>query len=400
MALPAFERSIVQTLTSRLREKRQYIQIIEGPRQTGKSTAIAQSLEKLPCPIHSAQASQGLASSQAWLRQQWEEGRRLAHSGEAILAIDEIQLIKQWPGVVKSLWDEDTKTDCNLKVVLSGSSSLLLKQGLTEGLTGRFELIPCYQWDFLEVKKAFDLTLDQYLFFGGYPGALAFVDNANRWLSYMENSIIAPSIFKDVISLDSITKPALMESVFTLGTAYSGQEVSWRKLLGQLDDAGNTTTIAHYVHLLNDAGLLAGLQKYSPKLLQSRGSSPRFIAYDTSLMTTNFGPQRDNLLSTPDLRGHLVECAIGAYLLRRAKKEHFSVTWWREGSSEVDFVLQSGTSLTALEVKSGRVKDTAGLLTFADKYHPTRTLIVGGTQKPTSESCDLESFFLGRIPLF
>lgn len=394
MPLPKFERTIVSTLVSRLHEERAFMQIIEGPRQTGKSTAIAQALSKLSVPIHSVQASVGMQATRNWLRQQWQEARQLAQDGAAVLAIDEIQLIDQWSQEVKALWDEDTKNHCNLKVVLSGSSSLLVKRGLREGLTGRFEMIPCYQWNYAEVQKAFGLSLDQYLFFGGYPGALSLIKDRQRWLDYMENAIIAPSILKDVISLDKVTKPALMEALFSLGTAYSGQEVSWRKLLGQLDDAGNTTTLAHYVNMLNDAGLLSGLRKYSPKLLQARSSSPRFITYDTSFMTVNYGPARETLLTTPEAKGHLVECAVGAYLLRRAREEHFSLFWWRDGNSEVDFVLQSGSSLTALEVKSGRIKDTKGLYEFCERFQPQKSIVVG------SDATPLEDFLLGAIPLF
>lgn len=392
--LPAFQRSIVDVITARIAEPRRFIQMVVGPRQTGKTTAVRQAMEKAGVPARFARASQDIPNSQGWLKREWGEARRLAEGGHALLVIDEIQLVHQWSAVVKALWDEDTDNSTDLAVVLTGSSSLLLQKGMRESLTGRFEVIPCQQWRFRECQDAFGFSLDDYLYFGGYPGAAVFRDDKDRWLDYMQNSIIAPSVLKDVVALDRVTKPALMEALFTLGSAYSAQEVSYRKLMGQLDDAGNATTIAHYLALLSDAGLLTGVQKYSEKLLKTRASSPRLMVHDTSLMVASYGRNRDRLLEEPDLRGHLVESAVGAYLLKRATEEHFEVFWWREGTREVDFVIQDGTARTAIEVKGGRVKRTGGLDAFAAAFPGTHTIVVGSSGVP------LETFLLGDVPLF
>ncbi len=389
-----YKRDIVHKLVSRLSEPRRFMQVVSGPRQTGKTTAINQALSELKNLQHHSVQVGADSATRDWLRREWGEARRLAANGKSVLVIDEIQLIDQWSSVVKELWDEDTKNGTDLLVVLSGSSSLLLQKGLIEGLTGRFEELKCYQWDFDECVRAFGFSLDDYLYFGGYPGAAPLINDEDRWLDYMTSSIIAPSIFKDVISLDKITKPALMEALFTLGTAYSGQEVSYRKLMGQLDDAGNATTIAHYLQLLREAGLLAGMQKYSKKLIKSRASSPRLIAFDTSLMVANYGRYREFLLTDPDRRGHLVECAVGAYLLKRGLKEHFNIEWWRDGSNEVDFVLSSGGAITAIEVKSGRIKGVKGLDEFCREVPGSKSIVVGSAGAP------LDEFLLGNIPLF
>ena len=392
--LPAFRRSIVNTLESRMREPRKFIQVVVGPRQTGKTTAVRQALEALDIPCFLARASQDIRASRAWLRRQWDEARQAAGRDPYILAIDEIQLVSQWSSVVKELWDEDSDNGIDLRVILAGSSSLLLQHGLREALTGRFEVIPCQQWELSECKEAFGFTLDDYLFFGGYPGAAELKDDPGRWLSYMQNSIIAPSVFRDVISLDRITKPALMDALFSLGCAYSGQEVSYRKLLGQLDDAGNATTIAHYLTLLGDAGLLSGLQKYTGKQMKSRASSPRLMVHDTSLMTATYGPGRNALLTDSAVRGHLVESAVGAYLTKRAKAENFKVFWWRDETKEVDFVLQNGNALTAIEVKSGRVKGLGGLDAFHQRFAQSKSIVVGSQDAP------LDAFLSGEVPLF
>lgn len=392
--LPEYKRDIVQILTNRIKEQRRFIQVVVGPRQTGKTTAVRQAMESFDFPIHFVRASQDISATQNWLRREWNEARKLAVNGKALLVIDEIQLVSQWSSIVKAQWDEDTDNDTNLHVVLTGSSSLLLKKGLIEALTGRFELIDCPQWYFDECVDAFNFSLEDYLYFGGYPGAATFKNDKNRWLDYMRDAIVTPSVLKDVVSLDRVTKPALMEALFTLGCSYSGQEISYRKLMGQLDDAGNATTIAHYLGLLSDAGLLSGLQKYSPKLLKVRSSSPRLLVHDTSLMVANYGPYREYLLKDPDRKGHLVESAIGAYLLKRSRKEHFNVFWWRDGDKEVDFVLQSGDALTAIEVKSGKIKSLGGLDAFSNLYPNTKCLVAGST------NTSIEDFLKGKIALF
>ena len=332
-----------------------------------------------------------------WLRREWDQARLLAarSEGPCLLVIDEIQMIPQWSSVVKSLWDEDTDNDTNLLVVLTGSSALLLQKGLRESLTGRFELLHSQQWDYAECRDAFGMGLDDYLFFGGYPGALPLRGDRERWLAYMTDSIINPSILNDVIGLERITKPALMYALFSLGSAYSAQELSYRKIMGQLDDAGNTTTIAHYLNVLSDAGLLTGIQKYSDKTVRKRASSPRLAVHDTALMTASYGPDRDLLLSDANRRGHLVESAVGAYLLRRSVQEGFEVNWWRDKNNrEVDFVVSSGQSRTAIEVKSGRIRRLDGLDAFCVEYPGTATMVVGSYETP------LEDFLLGKVPLF
>lgn len=395
--MPVFKRSLVGRLVSRLGEPRRFIQVVVGPRQTGKTTAVRQALDGITTPCRFARASQDLGLPREWLRREWQEARLLADGagGRAVLVVDEIQMVPQWSAVVKELWDEDTDDGTDLMVVLTGSSALLLQKGLRESLAGRFEVLRCQQWEYAECREAFGMSLDEYLFFGGYPGSLPLRDDVDRWVAYMQDSIINPSILNDVIGLERIAKPALMTALFHLGAACSAQELSYRKIMGQLDDAGNTTTIAHYLDVLSDAGLLAGIQKYSDGAVRRRASSPRLAVYDTSLMTVCYGPRRPLLLDDPDRRGHLVESAVGAFLLKRSVAEGFEVNWWRDRNNrEVDFVVTSGASRTAIEVKSGRIRRLGGLDAFCAENPGTRSLVVGSRETP------LEEFLLGRVPLF
>ena len=389
-----FKRKLVSQLAKRLREPRRFIQIVAGPRQTGKTTAVSQALEVVNMPTHFVSADDPSLVSTAWLRNEWEQARALAKAGDAILIIDEIQKVSKWPSIVKLLWDEDSRSNMPLKVVLTGSSSLLLQKGLTESLMGRFEILYSPHWCYAECKEAFGYSFDDFLFFGGYPGAAALIKDESCWARYMGTSIVEPTISQDILMMEEVRKPALLRSLFMLGSSYSAQELSYTKMLGQLQDAGNTVTLAHYLDLLGKANMLAGLQNYSGNQIRVRNSSPRLMVYDTSLMTYADGTNRRRLLENAADRGHLVESAVGAYLLARGKEEGFEVYWWRERSNEVDFVIKKGSQLTAIEVKSGRIKSIGGSLVFKQIYPEALSIIIG------SANYSLEDFLLGNKPVF
>ena len=390
-----YKRELEGQIKKRMTEKRLFIQIVIGPRQTGKTTAVLQALDSLSKPYHYISADDPVLVSPEWLRNEWEKVRLIQKQTgkEIILAIDEVQKIKQWPSMVKLLWDEDTRKKVPIKVILTGSSSLLIQKGLNESMAGRFEVLYSTHWSFRECRIAFNYKLEDFLFFGGYPGGAALRGDTERWVSYMGSSIIEPVISRDILQMEEVRKPALLRSLFTLGASYSAQELSYTKILGQLADAGNTVTLAHYLELLDRANILCGLTKYSVNKVRERQSSPRFMVYDTSLLVWAAGSSRKRFLEMPDAKGHLVESAVGAYLLARGREEGFSVYWWRDRDKEVDFVIESSPhTLTAIEVKSGRIKNTGGGLEFL-KRHPAALYIIISND-------NLESFLEGKIPLF
>jgi predicted AAA+ superfamily ATPase len=389
-----FKRKLVSQLIERLNEPRRFIQIVAGPRQTGKTTAVLQALDDLNMQTHFVSADDPSLNSTEWLRNEWEQARALTKAGEAILIVDEIQKIKGWSSIVKLLWDEDNRLRSALKVVLTGSSSLLLQKELAESLMGRFEILYSPHWNYGECREAFEYSLDDFLFFGGYPGAAPLIKDESRWARYMGTSIVEPTISNDILMMEEVRKPALLRSLFMLGSGYSAQELSFTKMLGQLQDAGNTVTLAHYLDLLGKANILTGLQNYSGSQIRARKSSPRLMVYDTSLMTYADGSSRRRLLDNPTDKGRLVESAVGAYLLSRGKEEGFEVYWWRERNNEVDFVIKKGSQVTAIEVKSGRVKNIGGSLVFKQRYPEALSLIIG------SANYGLEDFLLGNKPIF
>ncbi len=387
-----FERPLLQTLLVRLQEPRQKMQILSGPRQVGKTTLSQQALKKMKQPYLYVIAEGNFTTH--WLDQQWAVARALSkeHKEGCILVIDEIQKISNWSERIKRLWDEDTLNQVPLKIVLLGSSSLLLHRGLTESMAGRYEVIHVPHWSFSECADAFGLSLDEYLYFGGYPGALIYRQEEDRFLSYIQDAIMEPVVSRDILSQFIIHKPALLNQLFRLGCEYSGQILSFNKMLGQMQDAGNSTTLAHYLKLLEQAGVLRGVDKFANEKVRQRQSSPKFQVYNTALMTAVSKRGFKETMNDPELKGHLVESAIGASLLMNTGQE---VYYWRENNQEVDFIVLLKGKLIAIEVKSGRkMKVCSGLEGFHKKFSPHHTLLVGTGGIP------IEKFLKTSLSLF
>ncbi|MCL2649887.1 MAG: ATP-binding protein [Candidatus Azobacteroides sp.] len=383
-----FERPYFKSVKARIEEPRKFIQVILGPRQVGKTTMITQLLFQLSIPNLYESADAILATNSAWLMQVWESARlQLKTSGatEFLLVIDEIQKIDNWSEVVKQQWDKDTRENVNIKVILLGSSRLLIQKGLTESLAGRFETLYLGHWSYSEMQEAFGWSIEQYVYFGGYPGSTTLIRDEERWKNYIKDSLIETSISKDILMLTRIDKPALLKRLFEMGCLYSGQILSYTKIIGQLQDAGNTTTLANYLKLLSDCGLLAGLDKYAGDIIRKRGSSPKFQVYNNALISSQSNDTYEKVIINPELWGRLVESSVGTHLINHSISERYNLYYWRDGNYEVDFVLEKGDKTIGLEVKSGMKSDNAGMSIFAEKFHPKKVLLVGTGGIPYDE---------------
>lgn len=388
-------RSQSNDLIMRLQEPRRTIQVVAGPRQVGKTTLVKQVLQQLSTPSRFFNADGVESDDKDWIAARWEEVRALMHFNqyqEMVLVIDEVHKINNWSEQVKREWDADTFNDVNIKVVLLGSSRLLLKKGLTESLAGRFEMLSMTHWSFQEMQEAFGWDINQYVYFGGYPGSAPYVNNEARWRKYMRESIIAPAIEKDVLQTTYIYKPALMHQLFHLGCAYSGELLSYNKMLGLLQDAGNATTLVNYLEVLGESKLLTGLPKYVKDASRKYRTIPKLQVYNNALLTAlTEGVSYEKVFTDPQLWGRWVESAVGCYLLDKADELDCDLFYWRENNEEVDFVLRRADKLLAIEVKSGKRQSNSGLSTFRQMYNPQHSLVVGGQALP------LEDLFKGNI---
>ena len=400
-----FQRPQVATLYSRFAEPPRQLIALFGPRQTGKTTIVRQVLRqidlesrylavdepdstefRIPSLTTEATFLTPQVRDAEWLVRHWEEARLKAEQlGGFVLVFDEIQKIPQWSETIKGLWDADRARGCPLHVVILGSAPLLVQSGLSESLAGRFESIRVTHWSFDEMSAAFDFDLPRYLYFGGYPGAVPFVRDPDRWRDYILGALVEPNIERDLLAMTRVDKPALLKRLFELGAVYSGQLLSYTKMLGQLQDAGNTTTLARYLDLLASAGLLAGVPKYAGQVHRVRASSPKLNVLNTALMTAGSGYSFTEAQADRSFWGRIVESAVGAHLFNTATSD-IRLHYWREGSLEVDFVLQRGTRIVTIKVKSGaKMGLLRGMEEFAGRFSPRRSLLVGEGGIPLNE---------------
>ena len=401
-----FRRAQVGTLITRLSERPEFIIAIFGPRQTGKTTAVLQALsaveqesryeamepsysraELRPLTLDgkpivldsSVGAAAGSQPDVRHLTEVWQHCRHQAMRSPRgfVLVLDEIQRIAGWSEVVKGLWDADRRDGCPLHVVILGSAPLLMQEGLHESLAGRFEPIRFPHWSFAEMSEAFGLSLEEYVYFGGYPGAAARIDDPGRWGDYVRGALIGPAVERDVLSMVRVDKPELLKRLFDLGARYSGQQVSYNKLLGHLQDAGNTTTLTRYLELLARVGMIAGLPKFTNRPASAKAPTPKLNVFNTALMSAVCGYSFDEARADRSHWGRLVESCVGAHLLNSALSRA-EVKYWRDEGHEVDFVLQRGPHLVGVEVKSGQAPVAIrGLEEFQSRFRPVNTVVVG-----------------------
>jgi predicted AAA+ superfamily ATPase len=375
-----YKRKQYDVVMERIKEPRLHIQVLMGPRQVGKSTLMDQVLSEIDMPYYLYNADGVDSNDSDWISRTWQAVRNailLSQSKETLLVIDEIQKIENWSEIVKREWDLDTRNKLNLKVVLLGSSRLMLRKGLTESLAGRFEIIRMGHWSYKEMHEAFGTTIDEWIYYGGYPGAQRYTTNFTRWRNYIKDSLVAPSIEKDVIMTANIYKPALMKQLFELGCSYSSELLSLTKILGQLQDAGNVTTLATYLSILDECNLLVGLYKYANDEARKRQSIPKLQVYNNALRNVYADEDFVDAVQNPKSWGRYVESAIGAYLVSQSQIIGYKVYYWRDKSDEVDFVLVYRGRKVAIEVKSGRRTTNTGLPKFAQNYNPHRSIVVG-----------------------
>ncbi|HEX3730570.1 MAG TPA: ATP-binding protein [Opitutaceae bacterium] len=382
-----YVRPIVGETISSLDAHPGFIHVIVGPRQVGKTTGAEQISAALKLPSHFAAADLPLPPGPEWIEAQWyaAEAKARETGRNVLLILDEVQKVRGWSEVVKNLWDGQRRKKTAIRLLVLGSSALLLQEGLSESLAGRFLLHRFGHWGWPECREAFGWNLDRWLYFGGYPGAAALAEDEPLWRRYIADSLVDAVLSRDIFQLQKVNKPALMRNLFGIAATFPAQIVSYNKMLGQLHDAGNTTTLAHYLHLLSTAFLASGLELYSAGHRRRRGSSPKLILWNNALINAYSSQSFQAVATDPAWRGRLAENAVGARLLDGLQGPEWTITYWRDGGYEVDFVVQRGRSVFALEVKSGRLGRMSGLARFREAYPSSKPLVIGAGGVPFEE---------------
>lgn len=381
------QRSYFQIVMNRINEPRKFIQVLYGPRQVGKTTLIKQVLSKINQLYVFVTADDIVGADNAWLRKVWSEARLQCaqKKQELLLVIDEVQKVENWSETIKKEWDLDTFNDIPIKLVLLGSSSLLIQKGLTESLAGRFETIYIPHWSYKEMNEAFGWSVDEYIWFGGYPGTASLINDEQRWKHYVKTSLIEASISKDILLLTRVDKPALLHRLFEIGCSYSSQILSLTKIQGELMEKGNITTLSNYLYMLNAAGLLCGLEKYSSDIIRKRASKPKFQVFNNALLSAQNELTFEEARMNPKMWGRIFESAVGSHLLNCSLTNDYKLYYWNENSQEVDYIMQKGSKIVAIEVKSGKDSINNGMAIFNEKYKPTSLFTIGTDGIPISE---------------
>jgi predicted AAA+ superfamily ATPase len=375
-----FERSILQNIKDRVSEERKFMQVLVGPRQVGKTTLIKQLIRETDIPYYFVTADDLYTVDTTWLRREWGNARlkmQQSDTKEILFIVDEVQKVSNWSETVKKEWDSDSFSDLNIKVILLGSSRLLIQKGLTESLAGRYERTNVTHWSFDEMRDAFGWNLEQYIYFGGYPGAAPLIRDEGRWKDYIRESLVETTLSKDILMMARVDKPALLKRLFDIGCKYSSQILSLTKVQGELQEQGNLTTLSGYLTLLKDAGLLSGLEKYAADIIRQRASKPKFQVHNNALLAAGQNKSFDALRKDAKEWGRFAESAVGAHLINCGLKYRFNVYYWNQGSYEVDYVIEKGDDIIALEVKSGKDSANKGLSLFNDEFHPRGVYLIG-----------------------
>jgi len=381
-----YKMPLYHTLVDALSRPLPVMHVLIGPRQVGKTTLARQIEAAIAMPTVYASADSPVPLDSAWIETQWRRATAQAQAADTpvLLILDELQKVRGWSETIKFLWD-GRATGPEIRVLFLGSSALLMQEGLSESLAGRFFLHRCGHWAYQECQEAFGWRLEQWLFFGGYPGAAVFIDNEADWKRYVTDSLIETVLARDVLQMSRVAKPVLLRHLFGLAATLPAQCVSYTKMLGQLHDAGNTTTLAHYLKLLESAFLASGLELFSQGVQRKRGSSPKLLLWNNALINALSTKSFAETLADPVWWGRLVENAVGAHLCATFAAANSAVTYWREGNHEVDFIVAREANLWAVEVKSGRSGKAAGLTRFCARYPQARPLMVGGQGIPLEE---------------
>ncbi len=385
--MAVFVRPVLEKLIARMQEPRRFLQVVAGARQVGKTTLVRQLIAAFGENSTYVTADSPVPNDGLWVEQQWEAARlRCRAAGRWLLVLDEVQKVAGWSDAVKRLWDDDSFAGLDLRIVILGSSPLLVERGLVESLAGRFEMVRVPHWSYGEMAEAFGVTLDEYIYFGGYPGAASLMGDEDRWRRYLLDSLIETTVSRDILLMTRVDKPALLRQLFRLGCEYSAQILSFQKMLGQLQDAGNTTTLGHYLELLSGAGMLTGLPKYTGNAVRQRASSPKLEVMNNALMTAFGSLGFERTRANPELWGRVVESAVGAHLANGALSGDYELHYWREASREVDFVLRRGQETLAIEVKAGNHRTSLpGMAAFEKAFGRTKKLLVGTGGIPVEE---------------
>lgn len=366
-------------LEARLREPAPgLIQLLAGPRQVGKTTLLMELRERLGQAALYAAADGPEAALPGFWERLWAEAARVSRAGRAVLLLDEIQHLPDWASRLKGEWDRVRRQGLPVHVIATGSSALHLGRGSRESLAGRFERLTLSHWSARALAETFHIPLEEatqaVVATGSYPGTFRLRNDSPRWTAYLRDAIVEPAIGRDILALALVRKPALLRQVFAFCASSPAEIVSLQKIQGQLQDAGALETVAHYLHLLKEAFLVAPLEKHTTRPGRRRAAPPKLVTLNNALLAAADLRGVPDPSTEPARFGAWVENACLAFAWNRGQR----VTYWREEPLEVDAVLEGSWGRWAIEITTGAVSlgELRGLAEFTRRHPRYRPLLL------------------------
>jgi hypothetical protein len=371
--------AVIAQLAGRLAEPAPgYIQVLVGPRQVGKTTLLLEIASRWRGQAVYVAADAAEASLPGWWEEQWRTVERLAKDKPAVILFDEIQYLSNWNRILKAKHDQIRRRRVPVHVVVSGSSSLRIGAGTKETMAGRFERLQLLHWPARELAKRFHLNpaeaVEQIIRYGSYPGAIPLLKDFPRWRAYIRDSIIEPATGRDILATEPIRRPALLRQLFAVSVAHPAQIVSLQKICGQLTDQGALQTVAHYLHVLEEAFLVTAVHKYSERALRRRSSPPKLVVLNQAFLSAAAGEASPTPERQPEQWGRWIENACIAHAFNSGQ----GVYYWRAEPLEVDLITDGSWGRWAIEIKTGNygVQHLTGLLEFCRRYPEYRPFVL------------------------
>lgn len=354
------------------------IQLVTGPRQVGKTTLLLDLAAQYGEAAMYTAADAPEAGVPGYWDRFWAGAESRAERGTTIVLLDEIHLLPDWASSLKASWDRFRRRHLPIHIVATGSSGLRVTQGSRESLAGRFERIVFAHWSAAALASTFNVptaeAVRQSVLFGTYPGAWDLARDEARWRAYIRDAIIEPAIGRDVLALGQVRRPGLLRQVFAVAVGSPAEIVSLQKIQGQLGDRGALETVAHYLELLRDAYLVAGLEKFTRRAVRRRAAPSKLVTLNNALLSATHPNGPPDPARDAARFGAWIENACLASAINQGQR----VTYWREEPLEVDAVVEGSWGAWAIEIKTGRFdrRDLTGLFEFCRRHPAFRPLVV------------------------
>jgi predicted AAA+ superfamily ATPase len=368
-----------QRLLERLQEPAPgRMQLLTGPRQVGKTTLLLEIAEQFGDAAVYAAGDEPDAALPGFWERRFADAEARARRGTAVLLLDEVHHLYDWAKRLKGHCDYLRRRRVPVHIVATGSSALRVTSGSRETLAGRFERITLRHWSASSLASIFHMPAQQAALslvqFGSYPGAVALQSDPVRWRAYLRDAIIEPAIGRDVLALATVRRPGLLRQVFAVAVGSPARIVSLQKLQGQLQDKGALETVAHYLALLQDAYLVAPLERFSQQAHRRRAAPPKLVTLNNALLSAMHPQGPPDPAREPARFGLWMENACLAFALNQGQR----VTYWREEPLEIDAVLEGSWGDWAVEVKTGSFDALGikGLLEFCRRNPKFRPLVI------------------------